>query len=261
MLSGTVQTLYLPGNELPAAGRSIAWLAPSERAELAMLSDERRRREWLAGRWAAKQLLMRSAKAASAAEVEICSRDTGGRGSRPRVRIDGQPFLGSLSIAHTSQGAMAALAAGERLTVGVDLVSLDEIAGVSASGGFARLWFTPRERSWIAADCLRRTATLWGIKEAVYKACQKGQAWSPGDVEVWPRTGGYDCTYRGQAMDRLRLEVEQVDGHLAIVASLLHIAQTTNCVSAGRPSLIAALRRTDGFQDFSQHELLLGQAS
>ena len=261
MPNGAVHTLYLPGNELPAAGPSIAWLVAAERAELAMLSDERRRREWLAGRWAAKQLLIQASMAGCALDVEICSRDAGRRGSRPRIRIAGQPFFGSLSIAHTSKGAIAALAASERLTIGVDLVNLDEMAAVSASGGFARLWYTPLERCWIVADQLRRTATLWGIKEAVYKACQRGETWSPRDVVVWPQNGGYRCTYQGHAIDGLRLEVQQVDRHLAVVASLLQIDRRPVLALGGRPSLTAAPRRTNEYRDSWQHELLLGQAS
>jgi phosphopantetheine--protein transferase-like protein len=130
------------------------------------------------------------------------------------------------------------------LTVGVDLVDLNDVAAASGSRGFARLWFTPLERCWIATDRPRRTATLWAIKEAVYKACQTGETWTPRDVVVWPRAGGgYRCFYRGRAIEGLRLEVEQVDGHLAVVASL----QTTS--------------RTNALITSSQHELILGQAS
>ena len=75
MPTGTVHTLYLPGSELPAVGPSTTWLVAAERAELAMLRDERRRREWLAGRWAAKQLLVQAGMASGASDVEICSRD------------------------------------------------------------------------------------------------------------------------------------------------------------------------------------------
>ena len=220
MPTSAIHTLYLPGNELPAAGRSTDWLLSAERAELAMFRDERRRREWLAGRWAAKQLLVQAGVARAASEVEICSRDDRRRPSRPRIRIGGERFVGSLSIAHTAKGAMAALAACERLAVGVDLVDLECLAAASGNGGFARLWFTPLERCWIAADRPRRTATLWGIKEAVYKACQRGEGWSPRDVVVWPRTGGYRCTYRGRAIAGLRLEVRQIGRQLAVVASL-----------------------------------------
>jgi phosphopantetheine--protein transferase-like protein len=194
-------------------------------------------------------------------DVEICSRDARRQTHRPRIRIGLRPFAGSLSIAHTAKGALAAFTASEQLSVGVDLVDLDEMAVAGDSGGFARLWFTPLERYWVAADRPRRTATLWGIKEAVYKACQSGEAWSPRDVVVWPRTGGYRCTYRGMAINGLGLEIDQVDGHVAVMASLLHIAQINAGAVGGRPSLIAALRRTNVFGDSSQRELILGQAS
>jgi phosphopantetheinyl transferase (holo-ACP synthase) len=249
MPTGTVHTLYLPGNELPAVGRSTTWLVGAERAELAMLSDERRRSEWLAGRWVAKQLLVQAGMANGASDVEICSRDARRRPSRPRIRIAGRPLVGSLSIAHTAKGAMAVLATSEQLAVGVDLVDLADVVSLIATGGgsgFARLWFTPLERCWIATDRLRRTATLWGIKEAVYKACQQGEGWTPRDIVVWPRAGGgFRCSYRGIAIDGLRLEVGQIERQLAVVASFAHSAQ----------------RPTNVFRDSSQHELILGQAS
>ncbi len=261
MPTGVIHTLYLPGNELPTARRPADWLVAAERAELAMLSDERRRRQWLAGRWAAKQLLVREGLAGSLSDVEIRSRDARRQNHRPRIRIGLRPFAGSLSIAHTANGALAAFSASEQLSVGVDLVDLDEMAAAGDSGGFARLWFTPPEQYWIAADRPRRTATLWGIKEAVYKACQSGESWSPRDLAVWPRTHGYRCTYRGMAINGLRLEIDQVDGHVAVVASLLHIAQINAGGVSGRPPLIATLRRSNVSGDSLQRGLILEQAS
>ena len=98
----------------------------------------------------------------------------------------------------------------------------------------------------MANDRLWRTATLWGIKEAVYKACQLGNGWTPRDVVVWPRAGGgFRCFYRGIAIDGLQLEVAQIDRQMAVVASVAHSAQ----------------RRTNAFKNSWQHELILGQAS
>jgi phosphopantetheinyl transferase (holo-ACP synthase) len=249
MPTETVHTLYLPGNEWPAVGRSTTWVGAAERAELLMLTDERRRNEWLAGRWVAKQLLIQAGMAEGPADIEICSRDVRRRGSRPRIQVAGRPVGNTLSIAHTSKGTIAALAASEQQLVGVDLVDLADVAALFAKRrgrGFARLWFTPLERCWIAMDRTRRTATLWGIKEAIYKACQLGEGWKPRDVVVWPRAGGgYRCQYRGRTIDGLQLEVEQIDGQLAVVASVVPGAQ----------------QQTDAFGNSLQHELILGQAS
>ncbi|HEX4142345.1 MAG TPA: 4'-phosphopantetheinyl transferase superfamily protein [Pirellulales bacterium] len=248
MPTGAAQILYLPGTALPAAGRATNWLVAAELAELALVGDERRRGEWLAGRWAAKQLLVRAGIAHRAAGVEICSRDAQRRGSRPQVRVAGQPLAGSLSIAHTVKGVLVALVTDGRRTVGVDLVDLAEVARLVADGrgrGFARLWFTPLERCWIAADRAKRTATLWGIKEAVYKACQLGEGWAPRDVVVWPRAaGGFRCQYRGRAIDGLHLEVSQIDGQVTVLASVNDPAE-----------------QTKAFRDSLQHEFILGQAS
>ncbi|HTU26887.1 MAG TPA: hypothetical protein VMF30_15880, partial [Pirellulales bacterium] len=101
-------------------------MTTGERAEFALLSDPGRRRAWLSGRWAAKQLLLGARRAGTATEIEILSRDAEGRGSRPRVSIAGQPVAASLSIAHTGRGAIAALGTNEQTEVGVDLVDLEE---------------------------------------------------------------------------------------------------------------------------------------
>ncbi|HEY1784089.1 MAG TPA: 4'-phosphopantetheinyl transferase superfamily protein [Pirellulales bacterium] len=264
MPMGTVHTLYLAGSDMPVVGPLTTWLVAAERAELALLSDERRRSQWLGGRWVAKQLLVQAGTARCASDVEICSRDEWRRGSRPRIRIGGQPLVGSLSIAHTAKGALAALTSNEHLVMGVDLVDLADVAGLLATSGgrgFAELWFTPLERSWIAGDRLRRTATLWGIKEAVYKACQLGEGWTPRDVVMWPREGGgYRCFYHGNPIDSLHLEVGEIDEQLAVVASVLP-GGTQPAEGGGAQPEQTTQQWTGVFTDFLQHELIVGQAS
>lgn len=156
------------------------------------------------------------------------------------------------------------MTAGERLVVGVDLVDLSDVAGLMATNsgrGFARLWFTPLERCWIAADRLRRTATLWGIKEAVYKACQLGEGWTPRDVVMWPRAGGgYRCFYHGSAIDSLHLEVGEIEGQLAVVAALSPRGERLAEGASDQP-WPTTQQWSDVFTDFSQHEFIVEQAS
>jgi phosphopantetheinyl transferase (holo-ACP synthase) len=214
-----------------------AWLTAGERAELALLADDGRRRQWLAGRLAGKELVVRTGRARRLGDVEIRTRDVLGRGNRPRVRVAGQRFAGSLSITHTAGGVLAALETSDHVTVGVDLVDLADPAWTKLTtadaGGFAQLWFTPLERSWIAADPVRRGATLWAVKEAVYKACQQGHAWSPRDLMVWPSkiaspADGFRCFYRGQPIRGLDVRVWQIDSHLAALAAVRAMATPNN---------------------------------
>jgi phosphopantetheinyl transferase (holo-ACP synthase) len=89
----------------------------------------------------------------------------------------------------------------------------------------------------MATDRLRRTATLWGIKEAVYKACQLGEGWTPRDVVVWPRAGGgYRCHWRGRAIEGLQLDVRQIDRQVAVVATLADDACQTDELILGQAS-------------------------
>ena len=48
--------------------------------------------------------------------------------------------------------------------------------------------FTPEERRWLAGGAARRRAPeqVWALKEALYKACQSGEGFAPGQIEVVP---------------------------------------------------------------------------
>ncbi len=260
MLGPDPYTLYLPLVERwphdPAA-----WLMAGELAELALLGDAGRRRQWLAGRWTGKQLLMRVGAARRLADVEIRTRNELGRGDRPRVRVGGQELAGSLSIAHTARGVLAALDVRQNRSVGVDLVDLADpvwmkATATSGSRSFARMWFTPLEQHWIfartAANSAGRAAAVWAVKEAVYKAAQQGDAWSPRDISVRPRniaslTSGFRCFYRRRPITGLEVQIRQVDGQLAVRAS----------VGAARSQRPLCLPLTDS----PKHELILRQAS
>jgi phosphopantetheinyl transferase (holo-ACP synthase) len=239
-----------------------AWLTPNEQTELARLTDSGRRGQWLAGRWTAKQLVVKSGLGTRIGDIEIRTRDVLARGCRPQVRIGGRRLDASLSIAHTARGAIVALARGNDTSVGVDLVDLADPALVKLAGtsdrGFSRLWFTPLERSWLSVDPPRRAATLWAIKEAVYKACHCGEAWSPSDVAILPGgaaagdgVGGFRCFYRGRAIVSLNLDVREFDDQLAVVAS------------SPRATVKLADSRinTSRFSNSRSHELILGFAS
>ncbi len=179
-----------------------AWLAPRERQRYADLRDPRRRGEWLAGRIVAKRLVSERLRPAfatiSPARIEIDSGDGRSRRLRPRVLVDGQPLGWQLSIAHSGRSLLVALASNGRLGVGVDLLE-----PVHCGRGFAELWFTPRERRWLGDPRLWPVA--WAIKEAAYKATNRGEAFRPRTFEVLPvPSGGFACLLRGRQPGVLR---------------------------------------------------------
>lgn len=149
-------------------------LTASERAVLAALPVERRRRDWLAGRVAAKRVLRATCRRRGDIEppytaIEI-QNDADGA---PRFAIDGRPDLGGcldLSIAHSHGAAVAAVtdrfASG---TVGVDVemttpLSIDLVrrvlreAEIDRLGGSSTIDPTPLE--------------MWTAKEAAMKAAR-----------------------------------------------------------------------------------------
>ncbi len=180
-----------------------AWLAPRERQVYAALRDRRRRCEWLAGRVMAKRLVSEGSRfdlaAISPMRIEIDSGDGRARRLRPRVLVDGRPLRWRLSIAHSGRSLLVALASNGRLGVGVDLLE-----PVACGRGFAELWFTARERRWLADDpSLWHVA--WAIKEAAYKASNGGEVFHPRTFEVVPdRGGGFACVLGGRQPGMLR---------------------------------------------------------
>ncbi len=244
---------------LTAAHRHGAqWLAESERAEAARIAHSARREQWLAGRWLAKRLVLREVPKAQLVDVQILARDERGRGVRPQIVLAGRPLERTLSISHSDLGVLVALATRQDWSVGIDLADLrsgdaaDRAARDSESSaaahpsvaGFRRLWFTPSEQAWLTADPERRTATLWALKEAVYKACNRGESWEPRQVEIEPLAGWrFAARYRGLPLVGLTLAASDLDGHVAAVAQLPLSTPKQHC----SPAAIATPNRTIRF--------------
>ena len=146
-------------------------LTDDERATLDAFPLERRRRDWLAGRVAAKRALRaefrrRHDPVPAYGAIAIHNEHDGA----PRFTIDEMPSLGeqvNISIAHTEGTAIAAVADTEASgTVGVDIettraLSLPLISRV----------LQPAERSRLQTYGVHPAPiVLWTVKEAVLKA-------------------------------------------------------------------------------------------
>lgn len=205
-----------------------AWLTAPERAELATLTDAVRRQAWLWGRFLTKKLIVEAFpdEVGGFQNVEVCSRDASGRVVRPRLRIDGnseKPWC--LSLSHTGQAVLVALCLSADMTVGVDLAAAE-----SLPEGFLSIWFTERERDWLSDVEPEQTAVCWAIKEAVYKACNRGESFAPRRIEVFPGlAGNYSCRYDGWELPQeCRIETWQPDGHVAAMATMPRSVQPGN---------------------------------
>jgi phosphopantetheinyl transferase (holo-ACP synthase) len=175
-------------NVRPAEGK-LHWLSTGERQVYARLADPRRRAAFLAGRILAKRLILfeyRAALRLGAAvvhptDVDIDSGLLRGQRECPRVKIAGQPLPWSLSLAHTQRAVLVALGRMPGVRVGVDLVE-----PVVLPRGFSEVWFTAAERRSLREGEPGLAATLWAIKEAVYKAAGAERPFTPRTIEVLP---------------------------------------------------------------------------
>jgi 4'-phosphopantetheinyl transferase len=168
------------------------WLTAVESAKYSALKFEKRRREWLLGRWTAKRLvqaaiLVETGRLAALEELEIrsngdgvpCAEDLSGADDLSRI---------ALSISHSRNHALCAVAKKLALEdapcrgLGCDLEYVEPRAE-----NFVRDYFTTREieqveRAGAAARDLAVTC-IWSAKEAALKAVQVGLSVDTRDVE------------------------------------------------------------------------------
>ncbi len=216
------------------------WLTLAERIELDALGHAPRRRQWLAGRWLAKQLIQRAIGDVKLTDIQLLARDERGRGVRPRIRVAGRQLPGSVSISHSQCGVLVALAADSSVSVGVDLAELQPDGSAQFGAGFRRLWFTAGEQQWLDVDPIRdptgRIVKLWALKEAVYKACNAGEAFCPRQVEILPlNTDRFRCLYRGLKLAPESLAVRELDGHVAAIVQIPLIPTYTRSSRSATP--------------------------
>ena len=200
------------------------WLSPGEREDLQRYSHRGRRRAWLAGRWVGKQLILETfcESVESSQHFSIRSLDEWFRPTRPTVRLGKQELPVSISITHSESSLLVALSTLPYVRVGVDLCPLRAMPS-----SFSQTWFTPLERGQIEqksggnSERTREICRLWAAKEAIYKACNRGESFAPHQIEVsWDRET-WLCRYHDSVLkDELRLETWEVNDQVAVFATL-----------------------------------------
>ncbi|OGR68966.1 MAG: hypothetical protein A2081_02940 [Elusimicrobia bacterium GWC2_61_19] len=154
-------------------------LSPGEAARYSTFRMEKRRREWLAGRLAAKTLLA-------------------GAGGAPRAGFEidsdslGRPCCGAalLSISHSNGWALAALKPGSSF-LGADLEKIED-----RHPAWYADYFHPSE---LKTPDPSEGTRLWAIKEALLKALGLGLMADPLDIET---AGG--IKFSGKALERYK---------------------------------------------------------
>ena len=158
-------------------------LSPEEQAAAGRFRHAQRRREWIAARALAKELLKEAGLVpadAALRRVSILPRDSAAS-LRPRPTLDGRPLPGDLSLSHAGGWVAVALSAGPR--VGVDIVQPGEVRDDRLA-----VWLSHTERHLAGEEGLR-LSELWAMKEAAYKATSEGQPFRPADFPVAAERG------------------------------------------------------------------------
>jgi 4'-phosphopantetheinyl transferase len=149
-----------------------AWLSEEELQQLQSFRFEKRRKDWLLGRWTAKQLIQSVfAKENDLSSEQICIKnETSGA---PYSMIKVEKLQASLSISHRGNLASTAICTDPNIMIGIDLEEIE-----SKSRGFIEDYFTPAETEFVFALPQKQQAwaasLLWSGREAILKALKTG---------------------------------------------------------------------------------------
>ena len=156
-------------SEFPSLAHGQAWpglLSPREERILAGLGIVPRRRKWLMGRAAAKQLVRDMAAGDSVPDnrISVLNQPSG----EPFVLIEGRGGWGrAISISHRSEVGMAAAPLDEAVRIGADVETVEP-----RDPALVRQFYTEGEAQIVEAGGQERdeiVARIWSAKEAVLK--------------------------------------------------------------------------------------------
>ena len=104
--------------------------------------------------------------------------------------------------------------------LGIDLVECDSAA---ISDAFLRTWFTADERRMLQS---RKSPSaryeFWAAKEATFKACQRGEQFTPRRIRILEQRGNvFDVQFQGNRHpQQCRVDVRRIDGHIFALAAV-----------------------------------------
>jgi 4'-phosphopantetheinyl transferase len=179
------------------------WLSEGERKRLAQMRFAKRRNDWKLGRWTAKQAICGYLKEAPPplAAIEILSAEDGA----PEVFLDGSPAPFSLSISHSHQKSLCAIAPRD-FAIGCDLELIEP-----HPDNFFEDYFTAEEISLPTVAPAPRDLVLfliWSAKESCLKILREGLRRDTRSVTIHPdfRAPGEQWnTWTGRCMESSRV--------------------------------------------------------
>lgn len=148
------------------------WLSAREAASLDALRFNKRRTDWLLGRWTAKRALSECLNMPTHPQVFGKMEIRPAQSGAPEVFIDNRPAAVTISLSHRS-GVAACAVANPGVDLGCDLEMVEP-----HSDAFVLDYFTLEEQALVArasvGDRDRLVALLWSAKESALKALHQG---------------------------------------------------------------------------------------
>ena len=159
----------------------IELLSQNEWKEYHHWKAENRKKQWLAGRHLCKLLIQEKAAdhPLPLNQIEILSRNDAGQSVRPEVTINGIKKPWSLSISHTHKDVWAVLSLKMGTRIGIDLVPT-----VLSECQYLLQWFSKRGKERLQFQADEEIVLHWAHKEAIYKAVNNGESFSPLKIEI-----------------------------------------------------------------------------
>ncbi|MEK7704113.1 MAG: SDR family NAD(P)-dependent oxidoreductase [Myxococcota bacterium] len=220
-------------------------LSTRERAHYARLKTDKRRMDWLAGRLAAKRLVIRVVTGRDGVtlappDISVVPDPQGA----PTVEIVGTDTV-HLSLTHADGVAFAFASPSANVRPGIDVEKVKE-----RDAGFARDFFTAVEQDEAQADEYPAASLTcrWAVKEAVLKALGIGARVDMRDIVVTHSDGGeWQVELRGEALQVASaleagspdVRVQMMDGRA--VARVLLPTGTQSRAAHGRRSAAEVL--------------------
>ncbi len=156
-------------------------LSPQEEEKYSTLKVDKRRREWLAGRYLLKKLLQTTytdVKQRPLNEIIIIRDESGA----PVATVSGNPITGVITLSHSQGMLFAAYSPSEELLPGVDVEKVEP-----RDPAFLEDFFTHQERVLIYSNPGKDQliiSLIWSAKEAVMKSLRLGMQVVARDVNI-----------------------------------------------------------------------------
>lgn len=187
------QISFLESREMPEDETALDWLtdyllSTEEQWQWRRVGRaEKRRRDWLSGRIAAKDAVRRLVKAELALELNYTDIEISASRSSPLPQVlirSGQvPWTPQVSISHCTSMTVALAEKPQNRFSGIDVENI-----VEREDGFEDLAFSKKEQNWIheqgASEAQLRLTLLWTAKEAAGKASGLGLRGNPKSFEL-----------------------------------------------------------------------------